>query len=396
MPEVTLSIAGQQRAGEVIPWQRAQWRGLYAHVPFCRHKCHYCDFYSYVDHENRGSAYVDRLVAECVALREHVSAPLETIFVGGGTPTMLPPAELERALAGLAGLARLGAAGEFTVEANPETVTDEVAAVLVRCGVNRVSIGCQSFQPDLLVALERNHDPASVARSVAVLRRAGITNINLDLIFAIPTSSLAQWQDDLARAVELEPSHISCYGLVYEPNTPLATRLARGEVTRVDEVIEGQMYEHARAVLAAAGYEQYEISNWARPGKRCRHNLLYWRNADWLALGPSASGHAAGVRWKNVPRLSDWLASSPWSPVQDVEQLGAEASAGEQFMLGLRLMEGIPAPELERLLAMPGGARRRAAIERHCARGDLLQDAAGLRISPQRLMVADTLIAELL
>ena len=406
MTDLTLSIAGQPpaaanraasaRADAVIPWSLANWRGLYAHVPFCRHKCHYCDFYSFVDREDRGAAYVDRLAAECSALRGHVSTPLETIFVGGGTPTMLPPGELERALSALASLAQLGLGGEFTVEANPETVTDAIAGVLVGCGVNRVSIGCQSFQPSLLTTLERHHDPASVGRAVGILRRAGITNINLDLIFAVPTSRLEQWHDDLDRAVALEPEHISCYGLVYEPNTPLATRLARGEVQRIDEVLEGRMYEHARAVLAAHGYQHYEISNWARPGRRCQHNLLYWRNADWLALGPSASGHSAGVRWKNVPRLSDWLSSSPWTLVQDVECLDAEASAGEQFMLGLRLIDGLDKADLERLLAMPGGARRRAVIERLCRGGLLLSDAAGLRIVPSKLMVADSVISELL
>ena len=406
MTDLTLSIAGQPpaaanraasaRADAVIPWSLANWRGLYAHVPFCRHKCHYCDFYSFVDREDRGAAYTDRLLAECAALRPRVRRPLETIFVGGGTPTMLPPADLERALLAIAGLAQLGPSGEFSVEANPETVTDEIAAILVRCGVNRISIGCQSFQPSLLVALERHHDPASVARAVGILRRAGITNVNLDLIFAVPTSRLEQWQDDLNRALELEPQHISCYGLVYEPNTPLATRLARGEVQRIDEVTEGRMYEHTRAMLAERGYEHYEISNWARPGRRCQHNLLYWRNADWLALGPSASGHAGGVRWKNVPRLADWLNSSPWSMVQDVEALEAEPSAGEQFMLGLRLIDGLDTPDLERLLAMPGGARRRAVIDRLCRGGLLQSDAAGLRIMPSQLMVADSLISELL
>jgi oxygen-independent coproporphyrinogen-3 oxidase len=291
----------------------------------------------------------------------------------------------------------LAADVEWTVEANPETVTAEVACVLAECGVNRVSMGAQSFHPHLLKALERWHDPANVARAVDLVRAAGIRRVNMDLIFGIPQSTLEEWQHDVALALALRPSHVSCYGLTYEPNTALTRKLAKGDVQRCPEDVEAAMYEAARVQLAVAGMRHYEISNWALPDEECRHNLLYWRNRDWMALGPSASGHARGVRWKNVPRLGDWLASGPWSPAEDVERVDDDARVGERLMMGLRLREGVAAQELQELLAMGArGAERAQAIAD--ARGEgLLEDADGaLRLTARGQLLADSVLCRLI
>jgi len=400
-------------------------RGLYVHVPFCFHKCHYCDFYSFVETSGREGAYVDRLLVEARAWADVVSggagveelsgvgdsgdasdirgagddaaSALETLFVGGGTPTLLEPALLARLLDGLRHIFRWRDDAEWTVEANPETVTDEIARTLLDAGVNRVSIGCQSFDPGLLKALERWHEPASVARAVERLRAAGLTDLNLDLIFAIPGETLDQWQRDLDQALALKPSHLSCYGLVYEPNTALTKRRDMGQVTPTEDDLEAAMYEHTRERLAHAGFEQYEISNWARPRRRCQHNELYWNDADWLALGPSASGHAGRLRWKNAPRLGDWLDRAPFSPLGHAEVVTDRQRSGERFMLGLRRNEGLPLHEVERLLACGSDAPlRRAAIDRACIEGLLQRDGDRLRLTDRGLLLADSVLSQLI
>jgi oxygen-independent coproporphyrinogen-3 oxidase len=372
------------------------------HVPFCFHKCHYCDFYSFVDTEDRQEAYVERLERELAALSAWASAPLETVFVGGGTPTLLAPPLLARALRAVRERMPLGVGAEWTVEANPETVDDAVAATLAAAGVNRVSLGAQSFDPRHLKTLERWHDPDSVARAIGRLRAAGIGRVSIDLIFGIPGQTLAEWTSDLDRAIALGTDHLSCYGLTYEPNTAMAVRLSRGEFEPCDEGVEAAMLEEAVERLARAGFDRYEVSNWARvrdgdrTAERCRHNMLYWRNRDWLAAGPSASGHAQGVRWKNVPRLGDWLASDATSPVVDVERGDADTVACERLMMGLRLVDGMPESEVAEILALGArGPARTASIARAESAG-LLERAGGMmRFTPRGMMTANTTLAEL-
>jgi len=373
------------------------FRGVYAHVPFCRHKCHYCDFYSFVDAEDRRAAYVTRAMAEVDAWAEVVRQPLETLFVGGGTPTMLASEQLSALLSHLSTRLPWREDREWTVEANPETVDAAMARTLVKAGVTRVSMGAQSFQPRLLQALERHHDPVSVTRAVGHLKAAGIGQVNLDLIYAVPGATLAEWQDDLGQALALQPDHVSCYGLMYESNTPLGQRHARGQVQAAPEELELAMHRVACEVLGGAGLEHYEISNWARPGARCRHNELYWRNDDWLAIGPSASGHAAGLRWRNVPRLGDWLAGGPWSPVQDVERLDDDGQVGEAFMMGLRLLEGMALDRVESLLSR--GAKsvpRRLALARHHEAGLLETAGDRLKLTESGRMLASQVAMDLL
>ena len=381
----------------VAPAEGARWRGAYIHVPFCAHKCHYCDFYSFVDTESRQGAFVDRLEAEMHAVAERfIREPLETVFFGGGTPTLLEPPLLDRMLASMRRTLPLAPDVEISVEANPETVTPEVAGILASSGVRRVSMGCQSFEPRLLKALERRHRPELVPEAIAMLRAAGVPQLNLDLIFGIPGSAIDDWMRDLDRALVLAPDHVSAYGLVYEPNTPLHARLRRGDVTPVDEDLEARMYEHALDTLAVAGFERYEISNWSRPGMACRHNLIYWTGGDWWAFGPSGSAHAAGVRWKNVPRLGDWLASGPFSPAQDVERLDPDGRVGERFMLELRLASGIAEDEVSRMLEVGArGLTRARAIERHESDGLLERCGGRIRLSRRGLLLANTVVADL-
>jgi oxygen-independent coproporphyrinogen-3 oxidase len=392
----------------VAGFHHATIHALYAHVPFCFHKCHYCDFYSLVEPagNQRHDAFADALIAE---LNHHAATraqPLRprTVFVGGGTPTLLPAAAWRRLLDAMATLGLLEDTAEFTVEANPETVTPDLIQTLTQGGVNRLSMGAQSFQPQLLKALERWHDPASVGRAIATARDAGIRNLNLDLIFAIPGQTMAQLDADLDAALALSPTHLSCYNLTYEPNTALTSKLRLGRVRPVDQDTEAAMYGRVIARLDDAGFEHYEISNWARkdPARsvdnRCQHNLAYWRNLNWLAIGPAASGHVDGYRWKNQAHLGRYLSGAPTPPRVDEERLPPEARVGEVLMMGLRLLEGVAGSWIDE--HVPVGHPRHRTIDELLS-VELLQwagrgDDRRLRLTRRGLFVADAVVARLL
>jgi oxygen-independent coproporphyrinogen-3 oxidase len=363
MPDDTFKYALGQRPGPTFPSARAALgrpprageggyravRSLYIHVPFCFHKCHYCDFYSFVDSQDRQEPFVTRLIRELNALAPWaLQAPLQTIFIGGGTPSLLRLPLWTRLLKALddtfdLSLIRQGH-GEFTVECNPETVTPDLLDILKAGGVDRVSLGAQSFQPDHLKTLERWHDPQNVVRSVELVRAAGLSRWSLDLIYAIPGQTLDQWTVDLDHALRLSPSHLSCYNLTFEPNTPMTKRLRRGEFEATPDELAGEMFQVTGERLRRAGLHRYEVSNYAAPGQESQHNLAYWRGEEWLAAGPSASAHVAGHRWKNVPRLGDYLAfdDAGFAPIQDHEPPDARRALAEDLMCGIRLAEGLP------------------------------------------------------
>jgi oxygen-independent coproporphyrinogen-3 oxidase len=281
-------------------------------------------------------------------------------------------------------------------------VTPEVADALVESGVNRVSLGAQTFNERHLKTLERWHDPASVARAVGFLRAAGIRRINVDLIFGIPGQALVEWESDLRAALEIGTDHLSCYGLTYEVNTAMTVRMERGEFEPCDDGLEASMLELAATRLREAGFAHYEVSNWGRirsgdpHAEECRHNLLYWRNRDWLAIGPSASGHAQGVRWKNVPRLGDWLAATGTSPAVDVERVTPDMRAGERLMMGLRLHAGISEAELAEILHLgERGPERALAIKQAVDEGMMEHAAGALRFTARGMMVANSVLARL-
>jgi oxygen-independent coproporphyrinogen III oxidase len=384
-------------------------RSLYIHVPFCFHKCHYCDFYSLVDTRDRQGPFVDRLVRELTALAPWAAGePLRTVFVGGGTPSLLRPdlwRTLLRAIAALFDLSLIrtgGAAGEFTVECNPETVTPELMDVLVAGGVNRVSMGAQSFNPAHLKTLERWHNPENVERALATARAAGVPRQSIDLISGIPGQTLDQWRDDLDRALGLGTEHLSCYSLTYEPGTAMTARLRRGEFPKIDEDLEADMYELTVSHLRAHGLERYEVSNYARPGCEARHNMAYWRQDSWLAAGPSASAHVAGHRWKNAPRLDDYLSlgiEEGFSPITDYEAPDHARALSERIMTGVRLGEGLDAARTldaaERLEA--GAAEQlRRAVARQAAQGLLLESAGRWVLTDAGFMLADRVAVELM
>lgn len=375
---------------------------MYLHLPFCFHKCHYCDFFSVVEPDGqdapRQQAFTNALIDEIRYRSEQAPIRPQTLFAGGGTPTYLRQPLWEKLLDVMAQLGVLVDSQEFTVEANPETVTPELMQALVAGGVNRVSIGAQSFDRDSLKALERWHDPESVPRTVQICRDVGVTNFSLDLIFAIPGQTLPMLENDLEALLDLAPTHLSTYGLTYEPNTPLTAKLRVGQVSRIEEELERDMYELVLTKLEAAGYEHYEVSNWAlrdpETDYRCQHNLAYWHNKNWLGVGPSAASHIDGRRWRNAPNLSKYLAGCPAPPTQDHEQLDAQGRFAEQLMLGLRLREGIDADWFD---SHPSRRNDQPETMNEWVGLGLIQRTDGrLRLTRKGLFVADSVIAKLL
>ncbi|HYE02813.1 MAG TPA: radical SAM family heme chaperone HemW [Phycisphaerales bacterium] len=424
MPHLTLLDTSEQTRARAAPRVTAPAplpapsahppvRALYIHVPFCVHKCHYCDFYSITGADDRQRAFTDRLIDELAVLAPHAGGlPLRTIFVGGGTPTLLHAdlwaGCLLPALHRLFDLSAMGPGkgGEFTVECNPETASSGLFAALAAGGVNRISVGAQSFDRRHLKTLERWHDPDSVPRALELARAAGIERQSLDLIFGIPGQTAGQWERDLRTALALGAEHLSCYALTYEPGTALAARARAGAVAPADEDQQAELFEMTGPILLAAGLERYEISNFARPDAECRHNLAYWRQEQWLAAGPSASAHlyaghdgAAGSwRWKNVARLGDYLASGGPSPALDVEPPDPPRFVRERLMTGIRLREGLWADgtlaQAEQV--SPGAA---AALDRAVSglrAAGLVAPGPRWRLTAEGLLLADSVAAELM
>ena len=373
-------------------------RALYAHVPLCRRRCGYCDFYSEVLDPPLVTPLMDAMLAELERARGRHALDLATIFVGGGTPTVLPPEQLARLLRAAAALLRRDCQPEFTVEANPATVDASLAELLAAVGVNRLSLGAQSFERAELLTLDRLHETEDVVRTIDVCRTHGIRRVSLDLIFGIPGQTLASWERSLRAALALTPNHLSCYALTYEPGTPLHAELTAGYVERVDHDVEADMYELAIDLLAAAGYEQYEISNFARPGEECRHNLVYWRNESYLGIGPAAAGYVEGVRYKNVADIGAYCDAviAGRSPRGEEERLAPEQQARETAMLALRLNDGLNRRAFAERFGSDPTEFFADAVARHQSDGLLEVTDTALRLTRRGRLLADAVVRDFL
>ncbi len=369
-------------------------RHLYVHLPFCAHRCGYCDFVTVVGRNGQHHAYVDALLAELEQEGGALTEDLETVFLGGGTPTFTAPAELGRLLRALP------PAEEVTVEANPETVTGEVAELLSAGCVTRVSVGAQSFQPRLLKVLERRASPDDVRRAVYRLRDAGFDNISLDLVYGIPGQGAADLDRDLAEALALEPEHLSCYELEAKPGTRF-THAYGEELARQADAMEGY-FEQVVETVGAAGYRWYETANFCLTSERARgrdlrarHNLGYWRGCDYLGLGIGAVSTIGGVRRRNQPSLLRYVAAlaSGRQPPREVEVIDAETRVRELLLLGLRLDEPVALADVEEALD-------RAALERLSDLGLVERGADGrgeeLRLTRRGRFLGGGVTAELM
>lgn len=328
-------------------------RHLYVHVPFCARRCSYCDFSIAVRSSVPVASYVESIALEIVR-HDTQRWDLDTIYLGGGTPSRLG-AGVADVVKIVRDSASVAADAEITIEANPDDVAPEDVAAWSQAGVNRVSLGAQSFDPAVLEWMHRTHSVPQVPAAVETLRAAGITNISLDLIFALPDSLSRDWSADLDRTLELEPEHISLYGLTIEPHTPLGRWRARGQVVEAPEERYETEFMMAHERLGAAGFEHYEVSNFGRPGRRSRHNSSYWTGEPYAALGPSAHSFDGNVRSWNVAAYADWerRLCSGESVVAESESLSEENRLSERVYLGLRTTDGLRATDAEIAVARP-------------------------------------------
>jgi putative oxygen-independent coproporphyrinogen III oxidase len=331
--------------------------GVYVHVPFCATRCGYCDFNTYTAPELAGTTGVDRAtfaahLASEVGFARGVlggrDVPVGTVFVGGGTPTLLAPDALGAVLRGIDAEFGLAPDAEVTLEANPDSVDPRSLARLREVGFTRISFGMQSAVPHVLAVLDRTHTPGGALRAVADARAAGFDRISLDLIYGTPGESLADWESTVCAALSAQVGHVSAYALIVEPGTRLAAAVRRGAIEAPDDDVMADMYDLADEAFSAAGLPWYELSNWAVPGQECRHNVAYWRGDDWWGVGPGAHSHVAGTRWWNVKHPSAYVERLRLgqSPAVGREVLDDDTRAVEEVLLGVRMAEGLRVDEL--------------------------------------------------
>ena len=412
MPGTLVAMPGVLPEGEPVPRDGslpatarravgARGFGVYVHVPFCASRCGYCDFNTYTAAELGGGAsretYADSVLAElALAARVLGDSPpprVDTVFVGGGTPTLLPADDLARILDGIDRVWGLAADAEVTTEANPESVSPESLKTLRAAGYTRISLGMQSAAPGVLAVLDRRHSAGRATAAALEARDAGFEHVNLDLIYGTPGETADDFAASLAQVVDAGVDHVSAYALIVEDGTRLAARMRRGELPYPSDDVAADRYLAAEAALGAAGFSWYEVSNWARSAAACRHNLLYWTGADWWGLGPGAHSHVGGVRWWNVKHPSAYAArlAEGASPALARERLSPEEQHMEDVMLRVRLASGLPLDVLDE----PG----RAGAER--ARDAGLLDAGayarGLVVLTLRgRLLADAVVRDLL
>jgi putative oxygen-independent coproporphyrinogen III oxidase len=368
--------------------------GVYIHVPFCATRCGYCDFNTYTPGEASREGYVDAVLSELKLAAGVVDSPVDTVFVGGGTPTLLDADDLGRILDAVDATWGLAPDAEVTTEANPESVTPASLGRLRTAGFTRISLGMQSTAPAVLAVLDRRHTPGRAREAAAEAREAGFQHVNLDLIYGTPGETAEDFAGSLDQAIAAGVDHVSAYALIVEDGTRMAARMRRGELPYPSDDMAADRYVAADAALTAAGFSWYEVSNWAAtPEARCRHNLLYWTGGDWWGLGPGAHSHVGGVRWWNVKhptayakRLADGV-----SPGHGRELLSVADRYVEDVMLRVRLADGLP------LAALDDGGRVAAAR----ALGDGLLDPAAYRsgrvvLTLRGRLLADAVVRDLL
>ncbi len=386
MPRTALPSAGHETLGKVPNEPRA----AYIHVPFCARRCGYCNFTLVAGRGDLIEPYLTALERELSWLGE--PREVETLFFGGGTPTQLRGPQLERLLALVRRWHPPTAGYEWSVEANPADVDRDCVRILAEQGVTRVSLGAQSFSAEKLRLLERDHLPADIHRAVALVRDAGMS-VAIDLIFGVPGETAAAWQADLDTALALEPDHVSTYGLTFERGTTFWNRLAHGQLAKLDEELERDLFARAIDTLATAGFEHYEISNFARPGRRCRHNEAYWAGEQYFAAGPGATRYIDGTRESNHRSTTTYLKRvlAGQSPVAERECLAPEDRARELLVFGLRRMEGVARIWFTRRTGYSLDELGGKPLQRHLAMGLLEDTGEQIRLTRAGLFVSDAL-----
>jgi len=373
---------------------------IYIHIPFCLRKCSYCDFSSYDTPDIPPPAYVELLLSEIRATAaEKALQPASTLYFGGGTPSLLPAAAIARLIAAVSSCHGLAADAEVTLEANPGTITLESLQGYLAAGVNRLSLGVQSLDDAELQLLGRIHSAADARAAITLARKAGFGNIGIDLMHSLPGQSCAAWQSTLHAAVAMGPQHISAYGLTVEEGTPFAAMAARGSMHLPDEEPAAEMFEQTAELLLQAGYEHYEIANFALPGFRSRHNQVYWTRGDYLGIGAGAHSFfrspGFGVRRENPAKLADYAAATKEGRRFDkAMHLSRREAMAEFFFLGLRLTAGVDPERFKGEFGVAAETAFPGVLERQIDRGLLVMAEGKLRLTPRGLLLANRVMEE--
>lgn len=371
--------------------------GLYIHIPFCRQRCHFCAFYLEVARSGRIDAFCTALEQEIRLHREQdtvAGRPLNTIYFGGGTPTAIPVQKLNSLLHLIRATWSISSAAEVTVEAHPSTVTADDLSALADAGFNRISFGAESMNNGDFGVIGRPGTVRDTDAAVAAARAAGFTNINLDLMYGLPGQTVASWISTLHALLALGPSHASCYALTIEEGTKLADDIARERIMKPDDSLQIEMESAAETLLTSAGFVRYEISNYAKPGSACRHNLLYWTDQDYLGLGPSAQSYVNGVRFGDIADLAAYmdLVGKGILPVIERTELSMSQQQRDALVFGLRLIDGLSRHAVKKTLSMP---ETRAILEQLVAKGLIELNPDRLKLTPLGRRYADTVAGEL-
>lgn len=373
--------------------------GVYVHIPFCASRCSYCDFFSTLRLDEVGHDYVEALIAEARLRKAELNGkPVKTLYMGGGTPSQLPLPLLARLIDGLKATLDLNAVQEFTLEANPDDVTPEWCVAVRALGVNRVSMGVQSFQDAVLRLVGRRHTARQAIDAVASLRHAGIDNISIDLIYGLPGQTLETWAESVRQAVDLRPQHISAYGLTYEPGTRLWQQRECGEVVEASEDQYLDMYRILVGLLQVAGYEHYEISNFALPGYRSRHNSSYWNETPYLGLGAAAHSYDGTMRRSNPADLCGYITRiTSGQPACQVEDLAWWERYDERVMLGLRTADGVDAHRLRSDFGDKAWAHFVSEARRHIDAGNMIcTDDGRYILTSDGIVLSDSVMRDLM
>ena len=376
---------------------------LYIHIPYCRQKCRYCDFASWAGQDGTMPAYVDALLREADAMAAYAGdAPIQTVFIGGGTPSTLPANLLHRLLTGLHARFNIPRTAEFTSEANPGTLTPEWLEKALASGVNRLSMGMQAAQPALLRTLGRIHTMKDVEDSVRLARTMGVDNLSVDLMFGLPGQTPEMWRESLDAALSLGVEHMSCYGLIPEDGTPLKRDLDEGRLSLPDEEAERRMYDDTLRILAAHGYQQYEISNFARPGRECQHNIGYWTRAPYIGLGASAASYletrSGGLRLTNPARIRDYIDmadAQAWRRRERTSLLPEDARF-ESLMLGLRMTIGVSEVDFEAMHGLTLDAYCGEILRQQEQRGLLVHHDGRWALTRRGMDVQNAILVEIM
>ena len=373
---------------------------FYVHIPYCVKRCGYCDFNTYTPAELQGpdlaavsANYIDAVIQEIEMASSSVgNAEVPTIFFGGGTPSLMPSADLARVISAIREKFELANDAEITIEVNPDSVSEEFLAHMREAGANRISMGMQSAAPHVLAILDRTHKPENVVRAVELARKSGYEHVSVDLIYGTPGESFADWKTSVESALALPIDHISAYALIVERGTKLAAQVARGELVMPSDDETAEKYLYADECFEAAGFTWYELSNWSKPGGQCRHNIAYWDGSFWWGVGPGAHSYFGSERWWNIkhPKSYQERIAKSESPIQERENLTPENKADEFILLQIRRREGISHSQMS--------ASQISIAERFVATGDLDQESWAqnkLVLSKNGRLIADRIVREL-